>query len=74
MIHDLITLARARESQIRQQVNGRGPLPWRNPRRRRRIAALVRRVTCRLGGWMVAVGRRLECYELGMVDGKATTA
>lgn len=73
MIHDLITLARARESQIRQQANGHQRLPRlprlpRPPRNRRsRVSALVRRATCRLGSWMVTVGRRLECYDFRMV-------
>lgn len=66
MIHDLTTLARARERQIRQSVNGHRRVSLRRGRRNR-LSALVRRASCRLGGWMVTVGRRLECYELPLL-------
>lgn len=63
MIHDLSILARARESQIRQQVQARQVHPRYVRRRRGVTAALVRRAACRLGSWLVVIGRRLECYD-----------
>ncbi len=67
MIHDLHSLARARERQIQLSVNGHRRVARRS-RRRNRAAALVRRAACRLGSWMVSVGRRLECYELPLLS------
>lgn len=64
MIHDLTSLARARESQIRLEVQSRQRRSGRKRRRRRTLSALVRRAACRLGTWMVTTGRRLECYDV----------
>lgn len=66
MIHDLPTLARAREREIRRAVLDDARRVRRNPRRSV-LSALVRRTACRLGTWMVSVGRRLECYDFRMV-------
>jgi hypothetical protein len=63
MIEELSIVARARM----QQTNGHsgGPRPSRRPRRSVRQAIV--RAACRLGGAMVRVGRRLECYEVNLL-------
>ncbi len=62
MIEELSIIARAK-----MQINGHavGPGPSRRPRRWLRRA--IARVTCRLGGQMIAIGRRLECYEVSLI-------
>lgn len=63
MIDELSIVARARM----QQTNGYSgsPLPSRRPRRNPRQA--IARAACRLGGAMVRVGRRLECYDVNLL-------
>jgi hypothetical protein len=67
MIHELSIIARAK-MQINDHAAGGyagGPGPSRRPRRRLRQA--IARVICRLGGQMVSIGRRLECYEVSLI-------
>lgn len=67
MIEELSIIARAK-MQINAHAAGGyagGPGPSRRPRRWLRQA--IARVTCRLGGQMVAIGRRLECYEVSLI-------
>ncbi len=63
MIEELSIIARAKM----QQTNGYsgGPRPSRRPHRNPRQA--IARAACRLGGAMVRVGRRLECYEVNLL-------
>ncbi len=63
MIEELSIVARAKM----QQTNGHseGHRPSRRPRRNPR--QVIARAACRLGGAMVRVGRRLECYEVNLL-------
>ena len=67
MIDELSIAARAR---MQQTIGYAGEtLP---ARKRRGLRPVIARVARRLGGVMVATGRRLECYEvnlLGETDG-----
>lgn len=67
MIHDLNSLARAREREIRRAVleGQRFPRPGRN--RRSVIARMSWRIAGRLGTALVAVGKRLEGYEIRLL-------
>jgi hypothetical protein len=62
MIEELSIVARARM----QLINGAGPRPSRKPRRS--LRQVIARVASRLGGQMVSIGRRLECYEVNLLS------
>jgi len=63
MIEELSIVARARMQQTNGDSGGHRPTrrPRPNPRQ------VIARVACRLGGAMVRVGRRLECYEVNLL-------
>ena len=63
MTNELSIAARARM----QQLNGHagGPSPVR--KRKNGLRTVIAKVACRVGGVMVTVGRRLECYEVGLL-------
>jgi hypothetical protein len=63
MIDELSMAAQAR-MQLTNGYSG-DPLPSRRPRRK--LRQVIARAACRLGGAMVTVGRRLECYEVNLL-------
>lgn len=68
MIEELSIAARAKM----QQSNGNSGGNLTPRRSRRSLRQFVARAACKLGGRMVSIGRRLECYEvnlLGETDG-----
>lgn len=46
--------------------HGNGHVPQRKPPRK--PSRLIAKAVCRLGGAMVRVGRRLECYEASLLS------
>lgn len=63
MIEELSIAGRARMQQNNR--NSGSILPHRKPRRN--LRQMIARATCRLGGAMVALGHRLECYEASLL-------
>ncbi len=63
MIEELSIVARARM----QLTNGYSGSPRPSRRPRRNLRQVTAKAACRLGGAMVWVGRRLECYEVNML-------
>ena len=63
MIEELSIVARARM----QQTNGYSGSPRPSRRLRLNPRQAIARAACRLGGAMVRVGRRLECYDVNLL-------
>ncbi len=67
MIEELSIIARAKMQINSYAAGAHAGSPGLSRRPHRRVRQAIAKVTCRLGGQMVSIGRRLECYEVNLL-------